>query len=152
MIRALSLFAVAFLLAAPAGAAGRFVLQEVEGGFIRLDTETGAVSHCRSSENQWRCELVADAQSALQDEINRLAAENAALEQQLAALNEPQAAPTPAPRFAPQREPGAAPPLEPRLELPSEEDVERLFGFFEGIMRRFIDFARSLNEDPGRET
>ena len=136
MIRALSLFAVAFLLAGPAGASGRFVLQEVEGGFIRLDTETGVVSHCRSSENQWRCELVADAQSALQDEINRLAAENAALEQQLAALSQPQG------------EPGTA----PRLELPSEEDVDRLFGFFEGIMRRFINFARSLNEDPGRET
>lgn len=137
MTRALFAFAAALLLASPAGAeADRYVLKEVEGGFIRLDTETGAVSHCRMRDEHWRCELVADAEATLQDEIARLAAENAALEQRLAQLPEPRA----------ERSTG------PALELPSEEDLDRIIGVIERFMRRFIDFARSLNEDPGRET
>jgi hypothetical protein len=128
--------ALALVLASPAGAdAGRYVLKEIDGGFIRLDTETGAVSHCRSRDEQWRCELVADAQAALQDEIARLTEENAALEQRLAELTGPRG----------ERSTG------PQLQLPSEEDFDRIFGMFEKFMRRFIDFARSLNEDTGRE-
>lgn len=138
MTRILSVFvpaALALVLTVSAGAAeGRYVLKDVEGGFIRLDTETGAVSHCGLRNETWRCEPVADAQAALQDEINRLAEENAALEQRLAELE--------------QGEPGTG----PRVELPSEEDIDRIFGVFERFMQRFIDFARSLNEDPGRET
>jgi hypothetical protein len=130
--------ALALVLAGPAGAgeAGRYVLKDVDGGFIRLDTETGAVSHCRMRDDQWRCELVADAQAALQDEIARLAEENTALEQRLAELTGQQG----------ERSTG------PRIELPSEDDFDRIFSFFERMMKRFIDFARSLNEGPGRDT
>jgi hypothetical protein len=138
MTRILSVFvpaALALMLVGPAGAAeGRYVLKDVEGGFIRLDTETGAVSHCAVRNETWRCEPVADAQAALQDEINRLAQENAELEQQLAGRDP--------------REPGIAPPL----ELPSDEDLDRVFGIFERFMQRFMDFARGLNEDTGKET
>jgi hypothetical protein len=138
MTRALIVSALALALAGPAAAAetGRYVLKDVEGGFIRLDTETGAVSHCRSRDDQWRCEPVPDAQAALQDEINRLAEENAELQQRLAELGDPES------------EYG----LGPRLELPSQEDLDQIFTVLESFMRRFIDFARSLNEDPGRET
>lgn len=139
MTRTLIVSALALALAGPAIAAetGRYVLKDVEGGFIRLDTETGAVSHCRSRDDQWRCEPVADAQAALNDEINRLAEENAELQQRLAELEGGQ---------------GEEHGLGPRLELPSQEDLDRIFTVLEGFMRRFIDFARSLNEDPGRET
>lgn len=143
MTRILSVFVppalvlgLAVMLAGPAGAAetGRYVLKDVEGGFIRLDTETGAVSHCGLRNETWRCEPVADAQAALQDEINRLAQENAELERQLAELNH--------------GEPGSA----PSIELPSDEDLDRVFGMFEKFMQRFMDFARGLNEDTGKET
>ena len=143
MTRILSVFVppalvlgLALLLAGPAGAAeiGRYVLKDVEGGFIRLDTETGAVSHCSVRNETWRCEPVADAQAALQDEINRLAQEKAELEQQLAELD------------------GGEPGRAPALELPSDEDLDRVFGIFERFMQRFFDFARGLNEDSGKET
>jgi hypothetical protein len=127
---------LALMLAGTAAAAeaGRYVLKDVEGGFIRLDTGTGAVSHCSVRNDNWRCEPVADAQAALQDEINRLAKENAALEQQLAELTDGE------PRSA------------PSIELPSDEDLDRVFGMFERFMQRFIDFARSLSENTGQET
>ncbi len=142
MTRILSVFVpptlvlgLALMLAGPAGAAeGRYVLKDVEGGFIRLDTETGAVSHCGVRNETWRCEPVADAQAALQDEINRLAQENAELEQQLAELE------------------AGVPGGTPSIELPSDEDLDRVFGIFERFMQRFIDFARGLNEDTGKET
>ena len=137
MTRALTWIVLSLLLAGAARAeTGRYVLEQVEGGFIRLDTQTGAVSHCRTRDELWRCELVADAQAALQDEIARLAEENAALQQRLAERTEPGT------------ERGAG----PALELPSEEDLDRVFGIFERFMRRFMDFARGLNEEPGRET
>lgn len=136
MTRILSVFvpaALALLLAGPAAAEGRYVLKDVEGGFIRLDTETGAVSHCGVRNETWRCEPVADAQAALQDEINRLAQENAELAQQLAELD-------------------GGPGRTPSIELPSDEDLDRVFGIFERFMQRFFDFARGLNEDTGKET
>ena len=137
MTRALLVFAAALWLASPAGAeTGRYVLKDVVGGFVRLDTETGTVSHCRVRDAHWRCEPVADAEAALQDEIARLAEENATLQQRLTQLPEPR----------PERSVG------PQLELPSEEDLDRVLSVIEKFMRRFIDFARSLNEDPGRET
>jgi hypothetical protein len=39
-----------------------------------------------------------------------------------------------------------------RRDLPSEEAFDRIFGVFERFMQRFIDFARGLDEDPGRKT
>jgi hypothetical protein len=139
LMAAFALAALALVLAGPAGAseANRYVLKDVEGGFIRLDSESGAVSHCRSLDGHWRCEPVADARDALQDEIGRLAEENAALKQRLSELE-----------AGLQSEPDSG----SRLELPSEQDIDRIFGVFERFMRRFFEFARSLNEDPGRET
>jgi hypothetical protein len=137
LMAAIALAALALVLAGPAGATSRYVLKDVEGGFIRLDSESGAVSHCRSLDGHWRCEPVADARDALQDEIGRLAEENAALKQRLSELE-----------AGLQSEPDSG----SRLELPSEQDIDRIFGVFERFMRRFFDFARSLNEDPGRET
>jgi hypothetical protein len=131
--------ALAVLLAGPAGASdvGRYVFKDADGGFIRLDTATGTVSHCWSRDESWRCEPVADARHAFEDEIARLAEDNAALRQRVAELEA---------ELHSQRGTGS------RLELPSAEDLDRVMGFFETFMRRFIDFARSLNHDPGRET
>lgn len=133
---------VAAAAAAPAAGqgvdSGRYVLKDVDGGFIRLDTGTGKVSYCRSRDGQWRCDSVADDREALQAEIAALAEQNAALERRIAELE-----------------------LElshrgtdsgSKLELPSDEDLDRVMTFFEKIMRRFMDFARSLREDPGQET
>ena len=123
--------------AAVAAESGRYVLKDVDGGFIRLDTATGTISHCRSSDDYWRCELVADAQDALEREIGRLAEENVALKQRLAELDA---------ELQAQRGTDGV------LELPSAEDLDRAMGFIERFMRGLIDFARSLSQDPARET
>ncbi|MCW5696178.1 MAG: hypothetical protein KIS96_05510 [Bauldia sp.] len=60
MVRLAGLFALAAMLmtAAPAAAqqaGGRFQLTQEGDGFLRLDTESGAVSFCQQVEGAWRC-------------------------------------------------------------------------------------------------
>src|SRR5690554_8107114 len=79
---------------------GRFVMSPTENGFVRLDTETGAMSLCAQRNGRWACELMEDEAQKLHDEIARLRDEVKRLEEQLAAAE---------PRK--------------RLELPTEEEV-----------------------------
>jgi len=39
---------------------GRYTMSPVEGGFLRLDTETGAIALCTRRNETWSCEPVAD--------------------------------------------------------------------------------------------
>ncbi len=64
-------------LAVPAAAqdgappAGRYQLSSsADSSFVRLDTRTGAVSHCRQESGVWRCEPIMD--SALADRLTAL--------------------------------------------------------------------------------
>jgi hypothetical protein len=127
----IALALLAGLLAAPAVGeeAGRYVLKDVEGGYLRLDTRTGALSHCRPRERQWLCESVADDRKVLQDEIAALESENAKLKERIAELES-----------------------QPRLKLPSQQDLDRAMSLFERLMKRLMDFARNLDPAPGRHT
>ncbi len=62
---------------------GRYQVQPSVDGFIRLDTETGAVSHCARRDNVWRCDVLAADRSA----IEAVAAEVKALSDRLDALS-----------------------------------------------------------------
>jgi hypothetical protein len=124
MIKALCLIAALCCMAnIPAAAqnSGRFSFQPVEGGVMRLDTETGQVSHCLKAGESFTCRSVADDRAALADEIDRLKRENDLLRQN-----------------------GAKPNAQGRLQLPSEEDIDKAMGLFEKMMRRMM---RSFRED-----
>ncbi len=61
--------------------AGRFQLSPGDGsGFVRLDTRTGSISHCRQDAGMWRCEPIldsglADPLRALSDKVDRLSSD-----------------------------------------------------------------------------
>ena len=116
-------------------APGRFTLNEVEGGFLRLDTVDGRVSLCHRKGVDWVCELVADDREAFDAEIGRLIEENSALRDDLAALK---------------RGGGNKDDLS-GIELPSREDIDRVMAFFDQMMRRFFDMVKSLQEKGPRE-
>ena len=115
-------------------------------GFMRLDRQTGQVSHCRHrSRGRWVCEPVADDRAAYETEIARQTAKVAELEAELARqaskiaaleteLARRSATPGPAPTPAPQ----TAPRPEVKLQLPSDEEVERALRYLESVFRRFI--------------
>ena len=100
-----------------------------EKGFLRLDTQTGAVSLCSRSDGRWVCEAVADDTSSLRDEVARLSRENEALRRRLAELEG--------------RKSGR-----PGLALPSEQEVDKALSLMERFLRKFRDMAKRLSEDP----
>ncbi len=89
---------------------GRYTMVPAEGGFVRLDTETGTVSHCRRDDAAtppaWRCTTLPEAaigetgrDDVLDRRIDGLSAATAELTRRVAAL-EQQAAAARAPMLA----------------------------------------------------
>ena len=73
-------------------AAGRYELSASRDGFVRLDTATGAVSHCRSTKGVWRCEPLATDNArvdGLATDVAKLKASLAVLDARIAALAVP---------------------------------------------------------------
>ena len=138
---------------APDTEAGRYVLREADGEYLRVDRETGETSICRPAGSGWTCILVADDRAAYEEEIDRLTEENAELARELDALRQELAA---LPDEAPELE-GAEPEASPDgrdrtdneiiLDLPSDEDLDQLSDTFETVMRRFVEMLRSLKSD-----
>lgn len=115
---------------------GRFVMSPTENGFVRLDTETGAMSVCTQRNGRWICELMEDEAKALRDENARLRAEVKRLQDE-AALAE-QAPST--------RQP------ERQLELPTEEEVDKALDYFENIFRKFRERIEKFEDtDKGQK-
>ena len=94
----------------------RYSMTETGEGFLRLDTQTGEVSHCRG----FSCELAADERAAYDAEI-------AALSERLEKLE-------------------AKSPAE-RAGVPTEEELDEAFGFFEKMTKRFARAARIFGEE-----
>jgi hypothetical protein len=105
------------LFALPAFAADeppRYTMSPIEGGIIRLDTRTGAVSTCTGASGGMVCRQAADDRAGLEQEIERLSQENRQLKQKLAETG-------------------------PGLKLPDSKDVDQALGVFDRFMRRFKD-------------
>jgi hypothetical protein len=64
----------------------RYAVQPSDDGFIRLDTQTGAVSHCGRREGVWFCEKLVEDQTALERQIDALTARVDALSKEVDAL------------------------------------------------------------------
>ncbi len=128
LILAVSLAAAAYAQPAPpASDAWRFKLQKVDGGFLRLDAQTGQVSFCREKDANWTCETVADDRAALEGEIKRLNERIAALEKQ-------------------QHDPAN------RFRTPSDQEIDQVMGFFEKMMKRFRGVVENLKKEWETET
>jgi hypothetical protein len=61
----------------------RFNLFRTEDGYLRLDGRTGQLSICLPRQPRWLCQSVPEERLALENEIGRLQAENAALKKAL---------------------------------------------------------------------
>ena len=106
---------------APASA-DRFSMTPANGGFLRLDKQTGVVSFCTVEAGQSVCRAGPDERAALETEVAALKRENAELK---------------AGRQLSQNPSGAS-------SLPKEEEFERALSFAERFIRRMV---RVLKEE-----
>jgi hypothetical protein len=125
--------------------AGRYTMSPADGGgFVRLDTESGAMALCRPKGGDWACTDMADGGGA-PGEMQRLREENAALKAEVRRLED---------IVLPEKKSGE-PPVAARpggrIELPSEEDVDKAMTYFGRLIRKFREKLKEF-EDDGRGT
>jgi hypothetical protein len=118
--------------AAPDTAGGRYVFSKQADGFLRLDTQSGAVALCSQQPVGWMCQAAPEDRVLLETEIARLQNENAALKRELLAHD--LALP---PGIVP--EPPGAQNGEPSVRLPSDADIDRVIAFFGRVWQRFVE-------------
>jgi len=100
-------------------------MSPADGGFVRLDRRSGAVSFCSMEGGALTCRAGADERAALQNEIDRLAAENDRLK-------------------------GPSGSIAPREGSSSE--LDRLGGIVQDTYRRFMEIMRRVGEEFERKT
>lgn len=129
-IAALGLAASTLLVGAAFAENGRFLMEKTEQGYVRMDTQTGAMSICETSNGQIVCKMAADERAAFDADIKALEERVAALEKQMSG--------------------GMALSQRGNDGLPSEEEFERGLGYMEKFMRRFMGLAKELDEPENR--
>ncbi|MBS7539065.1 hypothetical protein [Ancylobacter lacus] len=158
----------------PLGRAGevapRFSLQPVEGGLMRLDARTGAMSFCSVRSGAWSCALVPEERSAYEAEIRRLNERIATLEK--AAVPQVLAPPAAVPDASPgapgpggeaaapdktpdagRATPGGTPPAgEQTTPDEARAAFDRAMRMAEDAFRRFYDMVQRLRQNPPGDT
>lgn len=122
-----------------AARAGRYTMVPAEGGFVRLDTETGSVSHCRrgdaSAGGVWQCAAIPEDVIAKPeadqpgDDVAALRREVADLRARLDAVERRAMASAPAARGS------------------GDPEMDRAMNFSEELMRRFFGLVREFKQD-----
>ena len=109
------------------GNQNRFRLEKTESGFVRLDTETGALTLCRDEGGQLTCRMAADERAAYEKELDLL-------EKRVTALEGRQGTTA--------AKPG----------LPSEDEIETSLSIMERFMRRFFGLVQEFQEEERQQT
>lgn len=141
---------------------GRFTIAPEGDGFLRLDTHSGAVSHChKDGSGAWTCAPMAEAeQAAVAEEIAALDRRIAALAAELDALARDVAAlqrragmePEPLQPAPPAPPPPASSQSQPTISDADRAELERALGFMEILMRRFSNMVGEMKRpEPQKE-
>lgn len=150
VLSAVVVSAAAVLCDPVSAAEGRYQMTPIDGGFMRLDTETGAVSVCKTQTDKAVCELAEDGSARYSKEIDSLKQENEKLQSQVDRLEQ---------HFGLGPEPtqpgnDLEPPVPPSpgLKVPQKEDVDKMFDYIEGMLNKFRERLKRLEKEPNPET
>ncbi len=119
--------------------AGRYQIAPDEDGFVRLDTETGAMSHCVKRDGSWQCDVLADDRSAADARIESLAREVDALTRKVDSLAEQL-------EKSVSKESGTTAGVPPQ-----DPEFDQALSFAERLMQRFFDMVRQLKTEESAE-
>lgn len=148
--------AATMLLAAPAWPAGeensRYSMSPAEGGVIRLDRETGAMSFCSGKAGEWVCKDMPQQESELKKRLDELEGEKRALEAEKRLRDGMLGGGPPAKAPAPGTPGDTLPPAPPGdLPIPNERDVDKLFDYVEGMVKKFKERIERLEREAKKE-
>jgi hypothetical protein len=118
--------------ATPDTAGGRYTLNKIADGFVRLDTQTGEVALCSQRAVGWACQAAPEDRAAFESEIARLRGENAALKQAMLLHGLPLPS-----GVAP--EPPNADSNDITIRLPDNADIDRAVAYVGRVWRRFVE-------------
>jgi hypothetical protein len=116
----------------PDTAGGRYTLNKVADGFVRLDTRTGEVAMCSQRAVGWACQTAPEDRSTYESEISRLRSENAALKQALLSRGLPLP-----PAVSPEQSGGHDNDI--TIRLPSNAEIDRAVSYVGQIWQRFVE-------------
>ena len=132
------------------GPPGRYAIVPAGEGFVRLDTQTGMVSHCGRQEGHWRCEPAVESSGevfaalesldeklvALGEQVGDLSVEIARLRQRTETL-----------------EKATIRSDEAKLSPTEQEEMDRVLRFTDQVMRRLFGMAAEMKraEDTGKK-
>jgi hypothetical protein len=105
----------------------RYSLERSEGGFVRLDRQTGAVTLCTEADGTLTCRMAADERAAYDADLARLEKRVEALENQIAGAT-----------------PGKS------GDMPSDAEIDRSIGIMERFMRAFFNLVQEFQGEEQR--
>jgi hypothetical protein len=122
---------------------GRFSFQQLPEGTLRLDSRTGQVSLCSKRAVGWACQAVPEDRAALESEIARLQAENAALRRELSShgITMPDGGKPPSLSAKPDDD----------AKWPSNADLDRAMSFLERAWHRLVEMVQRLQREMESE-
>ncbi len=132
-------------------------MSPTEGGVIRLDRETGAMSFCAGKDGAWTCKDMPEQESELKKRVEQLEGERRALEAEKRLREGPLGGPV---AKAPEsgNQPGSPPagdtlpPAPPGdLPVPNERDVDKLFDYVEGMVKKFKERIDRLEREAKKQ-
>ncbi len=138
------ILATASASAQPAERPARFSMAPADGGgFVRLDTDTGAMAICQRAGNEWACRDMQDNGRQVLQERDRLMAENKQLKSEIKRLEDLVVANT-------NRGPDSKNDRHAeRFNLPSEEEVDKALSYVERMFKKFRDKMKELEGNRG---
>ncbi|HEX2839766.1 hypothetical protein [Hyphomicrobium sp.] len=128
---------------------GRYTMSPTDGGVIRLDRETGAMAFCSGKEGSWSCKDMPETESALKKRVEELEGEKRALEAEKQLRDGAPSAKAPAPGEPPSANAVPSPPGD--LPIPNEQDVDKMFDYVEGMMKKFKERIDRLEKEAKKE-
>lgn len=122
---------------------GRYAMTPTEGGFLRLDTQTGAVAYCSRRDADWTCAPAADDAQRLREENDKLRNRTAELEAEVKRQDELLG-------LRDKEGKSAERPGGPGMQLPTEQDVDKAMDYVTRMLRKFREKLKEL-EDPEKK-
>ena len=123
-----------------AAAANRYIMTPTDGGFVRMDTQTGILSFCTTESGTVSCKLSQDDRVAILRQLDQLKTKNKELKEENRRLEDMLLG------DGKDKDKGMSG-RKRTFKLPSEKEVDQALGYIERMYKKFRDKIKELETD-----